>query len=148
MTDIADSAAPGAAASNPAMRGARLLHTMLRVRDLDRSIDFYTRLLGMRLLRRNDNPDGKYTLAFLGYGEESDTTVIELTYNWGREEGYTVGTGYGHIAIGVPDVEAACAVLAREGVKLPVPPKKRPSGNWMAFAEDPDGYRVELLTRR
>ena len=136
-----------AARTNPAMERARLLHTMLRVKDLDRSIDFYTRLLGMKLLRKKDDEAGKYTLAFLGYGEESDTAVIELTYNWGREEGYTVGTGYGHIAIGVPDVEAACRVLAAEGVRLPVPPKKRPSGNWMAFAEDPDGYRIELLSR-
>lgn len=129
------------------MARARLLHTMLRVRDLDRSIDFYTRLLGMKLLRTKDDEKGKYTLAFLGYGEETDTAVIELTYNWGREEGYDLGTGYGHIAIGVPDVKAACRMLEAEGVRLPVPPKKRPSGNWMAFAEDPDGYRIELLSR-
>lgn len=126
---------------------ARLLHTMLRVRDLDRSIDFYTRLLGMKLLRKRDDEKGKYTLAFLGYGEESDVSVLELTYNWGREEGYELGTGYGHIAIGVPDVESTCARLADAGVKMPVLPKKSPSGNTMAFVEDPDGYRIELLTR-
>lgn len=135
------------APAKPALADARLLHTMLRVKDLERSLDFYTRLLGMKLLRRRDYPDGKYTLAFVGYGDESDTAVIELTHNWGREEDYTIGTGYGHIAIGVPDVEAACAALAQEGVKMPVPPKKRPSGNWLAFVEDPDGYRVELLQR-
>ncbi|MFT5540022.1 MAG: lactoylglutathione lyase [Alphaproteobacteria bacterium] len=126
---------------------ARLLHTMLRVRDLDKSIDFYTRHLGMKLLRRRDDADGKYTLVFVGYGEEADTGVIELTYNWDREEGYELGTAYGHIAIGVPNVAAVCEALAQEGVKISVPPKKRPSGNTLAFIEDPDGYRIELLTR-
>jgi lactoylglutathione lyase len=126
---------------------ARLLHTMLRVRDLDKSIDFYTRHLGMKLLRRRDDADGQYTLVFVGYGEEAETGVIELTYNWGHEEGYELGTAYGHIAIGVPNVEAVCEALAQEGIKIPVPPKKRPSGNTLAFIEDPDGYRIELLTR-
>lgn len=137
--------APGRA--NLHMAKARILHTMLRVRDLDRSIDFYTRHFGMKLLRTKDSEQGRFTLAFLGYGSESDTAVLELTYNWGREEGYDLGTGYGHIAIGVPDVQAACEYLGAAGVKLPVPPKKSPSGNWMAFAEDPDGYRIELLSR-
>jgi lactoylglutathione lyase len=125
---------------------ARLLHTMLRVRDLEASIDFYTRHLGMTLLRRRDDTYGKYTLAFLGYGAETDTSVLELTYNWGREESYEIGTGYGHIAIGVPDVAGTCARLAAAGVKMPVPTKTRASGNTMAFIEDPDGYRIELLT--
>jgi lactoylglutathione lyase len=132
---------------NP-LKGARVLHTMLRVRDMDRSIDFYTRLLGMKLLRRRDFEDGKFTLAFVGYGEESEgAALIELTYNWGRDEGYEIGSGYGHIAIGVPDVAVACARLAAEGVKMPVPPKPGPSGKTLAFVEDPDGYRIELLTR-
>jgi len=126
---------------------ARLLHTMFRVKDLDKSIDFYTRHLGMKLLRRRDDAGGKFTLAFVGYGEESDTGVIELTYNWDREEGYELGTAYGHIAIGVPNVTVVCEALAGEGVKIPVPPKKSPSGNTLAFVEDPDGYRIELLTR-
>ncbi|MGE0651528.1 MAG: lactoylglutathione lyase [Alphaproteobacteria bacterium] len=132
---------------NTAMGKARLLHTMLRVRDLDRSIEFYTDHLGMKLLRRRDYPNGKFTLAFVGYGDETEGAVIELTYNWGREEGYEIGTGYGHIAIGVPDVAAACARLAAAGVKIPVPPKPGPSGRTLAFVEDPDGYRIELLTR-
>lgn len=127
--------------------GARLLHTMIRVADIDRSIDFYTRLLGMRLLRRRDYPDGKYTLAFVGYGAEEEVAVLELTYNWGREEGYQLGTAYGHIAILVDNIKAACDRLAQEGVAIPVPPKPRNSGTWLAFVEDPDGYRIELLQR-
>jgi lactoylglutathione lyase len=132
---------------NTAMGKARLLHTMLRVRDLDRSIGFYTRHLGMTLLRRRDYPNGKFTLAFVGYGDETEGAVLELTYNWDREEGYEIGTGYGHIAIGVPDVAAACSRLAEAGVRIPVPPKPGPSGRTLAFVEDPDGYRIELLTR-
>ena len=135
-------------ANNNPMKGARVVHTMLRVCDVDRSIDFYTRLMGMKLLRRRDHADAKFTLAFLGYGEESEgAALIELTYNWGRDEGYDIGTGFGHIAIGVPDVTAACAHLAKEGVKMPVPPKAGPSGKTLAFVEDPDGYRIELVTR-
>jgi lactoylglutathione lyase len=127
----------------------RLLHTMIRVRDLDRSIDFYTRLLGMKLLRRKDYPSGEFTLAFVGYGDESDTSVIELTYNWPREEPYTMGDGFGHLAIGVADVAATCERLAREGVKIPRPagPMKH-GGSVIAFIEDPDGYKIELIERR
>ena len=90
----------------------RLLHTMLRVFDLERSLDFYSRLMGMKLLRRREVPEGRYTLAFLGYGEEATHTVLELTYNWGQKEPYAIGTGFGHLAVGVPDVYAACDAVA------------------------------------
>lgn len=127
---------------------SRLLHTMIRVRDLDRSLDFYTRLLGMRLLRRSDYPEGRFTLAFIGYGEESDHTVIELTHNWDRAEPYTVGDSYGHLAIGVSDIYATCAQLAAEGVPLPRPPGPMKHGKTViAFIEDPDGRKIELIER-
>lgn len=126
----------------------RLLHTMIRVKDLDKSLDFYTRCLGMKLLRKSDYPDGKFTLAFVGYGKESDTAVIELTYNWGREEPYDIGTAYGHVAIGVPDIYGACERLAKEGVKIPRPPGPMKHGRTViAFIEDPDGYKIELIER-
>jgi lactoylglutathione lyase len=126
----------------------RLLHTMIRVRDLDRSIDFYTRLLGMKLLRRKDYPSGEFTLAFVGYGEETDHTVIELTHNWPQTEPYTIGSGFGHLAIGVTDVAKTCERLALEGVKIPRPagPMKH-GGGVIAFIEDPDGYKIELIER-
>ncbi len=98
----------------PLLEGGRLLHTMIRVRDLEKSLDFYTRLLGMKVLRRKDYPGGEFTLAFVGYGDESDNTVVELTYNWDRKEPYELGTGFGHLAIGVPDIHTACARLERE----------------------------------
>lgn len=127
----------------------RILHTMLRVLDLEKSIDFYTRLLGMKLLRRNDYEGGRFTLAFLGYGSEADTAVIELTHNWDQKEPYTIGSGYGHIAIGVPDIHATCERLAAEGVKIPRPPGPMKHGSTViAFIEDPDGYKVELIERR
>ncbi|HEX7007534.1 MAG TPA: lactoylglutathione lyase [Alphaproteobacteria bacterium] len=128
------------------LAGARLLHTMLRVQDLDKSLRFYTDLLGMKLLRKKDYPDGKFTLAFVGYGDESDHTVIELTHNWGSEP-YDLGTGYGHIAIGVRDIYNACERLAREGVKIPRPagPMKADPSTVIAFIEDPDGYKIELI---
>ncbi|MBX6322019.1 MAG: lactoylglutathione lyase [Rhodospirillaceae bacterium] len=128
--------------------GRRLLHTMIRVRDLDRSLDFYTRLLGMKLLRRKDYPSGEFTLAFVGYGPEETDSVIELTYNWGQKEPYELGTGFGHLAIAVPDVYKTCEQLAAEGVKIPRPagPMKH-GGSVIAFIEDPDGYRIELVQR-
>lgn len=130
-----------------ALAGARLLHTMIRVHDLDKSIAFYTELLGMRLLRRKDFPDGKFTLAFVGYGEESDTAVIELTHNWGHEP-YQLGDGYGHIALGVPDIHGACERLAAAGAKIPRPPGPMKHGTTViAFVEDPDGYKIELIER-
>ena len=126
----------------------RLLHTMLRVFDLERSIDFYTRLLGMRLLRKNDYEGGRFTLAFVGYGEEKDTAVLELTYNWDQKEPYEIGTAYGHIAIGVPDIYKTCERLAAEGAKITRPPGPMKHGTTViAFIEDPDGYKVELIER-
>ncbi len=122
----------------------RLLHTMIRVRDLEVSLDFYTRLLGMRLLRRNDYPEGKFTLAFVGYGDEEQQSVIELTHNWGHEA-YEVGDGFGHIALGVPDIYAACQALAAGGAKITRQPGPMKHGSTViAFVEDPDGENIEL----
>lgn len=127
----------------------RLLHTMIRVMDLDRSLDFYTRLLGMKLLRKTDYPSGEFTLAFVGYGDEAATAVIELTHNWGRKEPYEIGSGFGHLAIGVPDIHGTCERLAQEGVKIPRPPgPMKHGGSVIAFVEDPDGYKIELIERR
>lgn len=127
--------------------GYRMLHTMLRVGDLDKSIDFYTRLLGMKLLRKRDVPAGKYTLAFVGYGEETDSTVIELTYNYGKDR-YEMGSAFGHLAIGMPDVYKTCEQLAKEGVKIPRPAGPVQHGTTViAFIEDPDGYKIELIQR-
>lgn len=123
----------------------RLLHTMLRVGNLDKSIAFYTQMLGMKLLRKEDFPDGKFTLAFIGYGEESSHTVIELTYNYGVES-YDLGKGYGHIAIGCEDVFASCDKIRAAGGKIVREPGPMMHGTTiLAFVEDPDGYRVELL---
>lgn len=126
--------------------GYRMLHTMLRVKNLDRSLDFYTRLMGMKVLRKRDVPGGKYSLAFVGYGEERDNAVIELTYNWGKDDGYDLGTAFGHLAIGVPDAYAVCERLAAEGVKIPRPAGPVQHGTTViAFVEDPDGYKIELI---
>jgi lactoylglutathione lyase len=126
--------------------GYRLLHTMIRVKDLDKSLDFYTRLMGMNVLRKRDVPAGKYSLAFVGYGEERDNAVIELTYNWGKDDGYEMGTAFGHLAIGVPDAYAVCERLAAEGVKIPRPAGPVQHGTTViAFVEDPDGYKIELI---
>ena len=130
------------------MSGTRYLHTMLRVGDLDRSIDFYTRHLGMKELRRRDVPDGKYTLAFVGYGDEENNTVLELTYNYGVEK-YELGTAYGHIAIAVDDIRGACDKMRQGGVKITREPGPVKFGTTMiAFIEDPDGYKIELIERR
>ena len=133
----------------PALEHGRLLHTMIRVRDLERSIDFYTRLLGMSLLRRKDYPSGKFTLAFVGYGDEAKNAVVELTHNWDRSEPYELGTGFGHLAIGVADVAGTCERLESEGVPIPRPagPMKH-GGSVIAFIEDPDGYKIELIERK
>lgn len=128
--------------------GFRLLHTMLRVFDLDRSIAFYTELLGMRLLRRTDFDSGRFTLAFVGYGDESETTVLELTHNWDQAEPYSIGSGYGHIAIATPDIYAACEALRAAGAKITREPGPMKHGSTViAFIEDPDGYKVELIQR-
>ncbi|MEZ5493603.1 MAG: lactoylglutathione lyase [Pseudomonadales bacterium] len=125
----------------------RLLHTMLRVTDLPRSIAFYTDVLGMRLLRQQDYPDGQFTLAFLGYGDEASNTVIELTYNWGLSS-YELGTAYGHIAIAVDDVQAAVDAMRAKGAKILREPGPMKAGTTvLAFLEDPDGYRIELLAK-
>jgi lactoylglutathione lyase len=125
----------------------RFLHTMLRVGDLQRSIDFYTKLLGMKELRRRDVPDGKYTLAFVGYGDEESNSVIELTYNYGVTS-YEPGTAFGHLAIGVPDVAATCDALRKAGAKITREPGPVKFGTTIiAFVEDPDGYKIELVQR-
>ncbi len=129
--------------------GYRLLHTMIRVRDLDRSIDFYTRLLGMKLLRRKDYPSGEFTLAFVGYGDEESSTVVELTHNWGQAEPYDLGTGFGHLAVGMPDIHGACDRLGAEGVAIPRPPgPMKHGGSVIAFIDDPDGYKIELIEKK
>jgi lactoylglutathione lyase len=126
----------------------RLLHTMIRVRDLDASLQFYTNLLGMKLLRKRDYPSGKFTLAFVGYGDESNNTVIELTHNWDQAEQYNLGSAFGHLAVGVPDVYKTCERLAAAGVKIPRPAGPMAhGGSVIAFIEDPDGYRIELVQR-
>ena len=126
----------------------RLLHTMIRVGDLDRSIAFYHDFLGMRLLRRKDYPEGKFTLAFMGYGDESSNTVLELTLNWGVTS-YEMGTAYGHIAIAVDDVYAACEKIKQMGGKVLREAGPMSGGTTvLAFIEDPDGYRIELLNDR
>ena len=125
------------------------LHTMLRVKNLDASVDFYTRLLGMRELRRTEVPDGKYTLAFIGYGDEKSNTVLELTYNWGKDDGYELGTAFGHLALGVPDIYATCEQLRKSGAKIVREPGPVKFGTTViAFIEDPDGYKIELIERK
>ncbi|MFN4277646.1 MAG: lactoylglutathione lyase [Ferrovibrio sp.] len=127
----------------------RMLHTMLRVLDLEKSLDFYVNKMGMKLLRRQDYPGGEFTLAFVGYGDEKDQAVIELTHNWGQKEPYTIGSGYGHIAIGVPDIYGLCETLQSSGVKIPrLPGPMKHGGSVIAFVEDPDGYKVELIEKK
>lgn len=125
----------------------RILHTMLRVGNLERSLKFYTEVLGMRLLRRQDYPEGRFTLAFIGYGEERDTAVLELTHNWDTEH-YDVGNGFGHVALAVQDARAACARVRDLGGKVTreAGPMKHGS-TVIAFVEDPDGYKIEFIER-
>lgn len=124
----------------------RLLHTMIRVGDLEKSLRFYTEVLGMKLLRKKDYPEGRFTLAFVGYGEESANTVLELTHNWDTPA-YELGTGFGHLAIEVEDVYAACEKIKAKGGKIvrEAGPMKH-GESILAFAEDPDGYRIEFLS--
>jgi len=123
----------------------RLLHTMLRVGDLERSIGFYTNVLGMRLLRRKDYPSGRFTLAFVGYGDERDHTVLELTHNWDTSS-YEIGDGYGHIALGVEDIQGVCDQIRGRGGRVVREPGPMKHGTTViAFVEDPDGYKVELI---
>ena len=125
----------------------RLLHTMIRVGDLERSINFYTEILGMKLLRQKDYPDGKFTLAFVGYGPESEQAVIELTHNWDTGN-YDLGNGFGHIALEVDDAYAACEEIGRRGGKVVRPAGPMKHGTTViAFVEDPDGYKIELIQK-
>jgi len=126
----------------------RYLHTMLRVGDLPRSLAFYTTHLGMKELRRNDVPDGKYTLVFLGYRDDSTETVLELTYNYGVTS-YDMGGAFGHLAIGVPDIYATCEAMRAAGVKISREPGPVKFGTTLiAFIDDPDGYKIELIQRK
>ena len=123
----------------------RLLHTMIRVGDLDKSINFYTDILGMKLLRKKDYPDGKFTLAFVGYGDEKNNSVIELTHNWDTDS-YDLGSGFGHLAIEVDDVYAATEKIRAQGGKIIREPGPMNAGTTIiAFVQDPDGYEIELL---
>lgn len=125
----------------------RFLHTMIRVGDLDRSIKFYTEVLGMKLLRRQDYPGGKFTLAFVGYGDESDHTVLELTYNWGVAS-YELGTGFGHLALEVDDAYQACEMVKQRGGKVTREAGPMQHGTTViAFIEDPDGYPIEFIQK-
>src|SRR5574338_326207 len=122
----------------------QLLHTMLRVKDLDASIRFWTEHFGMKLLRRKDYPDGRFTLAFVGYGDESDHTVLELTYNWGRHD-YERGDAFGHVAVGGGDIQGVCERLRAAGVRITREPGPMKHGTTViAFVEDPNGYKIEL----
>ncbi|WP_423064118.1 lactoylglutathione lyase [Candidiatus Paracoxiella cheracis] len=126
----------------------RILHTMLRVTDLEKSLDFYVRILGMRLLRKKDFPEGKFTLAFVGYGDEFNSTVLELTYNWETHE-YDLGNAYGHIAIEVDDIYKMCDDIREQGGKVIREPGPMKHGTTvLAFIEDPDGYKIELLGKK
>ena len=124
----------------------QMMHTMIRVFDLEKSIAFYTRLLGMQLLRREDFPEGRFTLAFVGYGPEDSSTVVELTHNWDQATPYEIGTGFGHLALGVRDIHGVCAALEQAGANIPRKPGPMKHGTThIAFIEDPDGYKVELI---
>ncbi|MGH8719972.1 MAG: lactoylglutathione lyase [Burkholderiales bacterium] len=125
----------------------RIMHTMLRVGNLDSSLAFYTDVLGMKVLRRNDYPDGKFTLAFVGYGDEAEHAVLELTHNWDTNS-YDLGNGYGHIAIEVADAHAACAEVKKRGGKVTREAGPMKHGKTViAFVEDPDGYKIEFIQR-
>ena len=126
----------------------RILHTMLRVGDLEKSLAFYTEVLGMKLLRRNDYPDGKFTLAFVGYQDEKEGAVLELTYNWGVEK-YEIGSGYGHIALEVDDAYKACELVKQRGGKVTREAGTMKHGTTViAFVEDPDGYKIEFIQKK
>ncbi len=126
----------------------RILHTMIRVGDLDRSLAFYTEVLGMQLLRRRDYPDGKFTLAFVGYGDESETAVLELTHNWDTPS-YDLGNGFGHVAVEVEDAYKACELVKQRGGKVTREAGPMKHGTTViAFVEDPDGYKIEFIQRK
>ncbi len=127
---------------------SRYLHTMIRVMDLDKSVAFYTELMGMEELRRREVPGGRYTLCFVGYASNPDQAEVELTYNWDQKTPYDVGSGFGHLAVGVPDVAAACETVRAGGGKVTRPAGPVQHGTTViAFVEDPDGYKIELIQR-
>ncbi|MDV7338875.1 lactoylglutathione lyase [Terasakiella sp. A23] len=131
------------------MSNFQFLHTMIRVFDLEKSISFYTDILGMKVLRRSEYPDGKFTNVFIGYGDESENTVIELTYNWDPKERYDLGTGFGHLALGVPDIYKTCDELRAQGATISREPGPMKHGKTViAFIEDPDGYKIELIEKK
>lgn len=126
----------------------KMLHTMIRVGNLERSLAFYSELLGMRMLRKQDYPGGRFTLAFVGYGDEADHTVVELTHNWDTDH-YDIGTGFGHLALGVEDIYRSCDELRAKGAKITREPgPMKHGGSEIAFIEDPDGYKIELIQLR
>ena len=126
----------------------KYLHTMMRVNDLDESINFYSKFFGMKLLRKSDYPDGKFTLAFLGYGDEENNTVLELTHNWDQEEKYNLGNAWGHIAIGVENIYEFCRELEENNVNITRKPGPMKHGNTViAFLLDPNGYQIELIEK-
>ena len=126
----------------------KYLHTMMRVNDLDESINFYSKIFGMKLLRKSDYPDGKFTLAFLGYGDEENNTVLELTHNWDQEENYNLGNAWGHIAIGVENIYEFCQELEDNNVNVTRKPGPMKHGNTViAFLLDPNGYQIELIQK-
>ena len=130
------------------MSEPRMLHTMVRVRDLDKSVAFYTGPLGMKELRRNEVPGGRYTLAFVGYGDEKSHAVVELTYNWDQEQPYEIGSGFGHLAVGLPNITEACEKVRAAGGKVTREPGPVKFGTTViACVEDPDGYKIELIER-
>ena len=148
MTEAAVAAKSGSQTAGRANE-FRMLHTMIRVLDLDRSMQFYCGLLGMKELRRKDYPDGKFTNAFVGYGTNPEHYELELTHNWGKEEGYQLGDAWGHIALGVSDIYATCDKLAKAGAKITRPPGPMKHGTTViAFIEDPDGHKIELIERK
>ena len=127
----------------------RFLHTMIRVLNLEKSIDFYTRHLGMSVLRKSEYPEGKFSLVFVGYGNEKTNTVIEMTYNWDQKEPYEIGSGFGHLALSVPDIYLACNQMRDEGVIISREPGPMKHGTTViAFIEDPDGYKIELIEKK
>ncbi len=127
---------------------SRYLHTMIRVKNLDKSVEFYTKLMGMKELRRREVPGGKYTLCFVGYAENPDQAEIELTYNWGQDSGYEIGTGFGHLAVAVPSCAEACEKVRAGGGKVTREAGPVQHGTTViAFVEDPDGYKIELIER-
>ena len=130
------------------MSESRYLHTMLRVKDLDRSVEFYTTVLGMRELRRREVPDGRYTLVFVGFGENPGQAEVELTFNWDQTDGYEMGSGFGHLAVSMPDVYQACDRIKEAGGKVTREAGSVKFGTTViAFVEDPDGYKIELIQR-